>query len=107
MQVSFSLFPSSYRNEAVTEEETTRVSVEGETRRGAGREGHEEKHSSFSASLPGRRREEINVHEEDRERRPRRTEKDNVTIYEEEDRYRDDRPRDRERVDRVEIERDR
>ena len=103
IQVPFSLFPSSYRNEAVTEEESTRVKVEGETRRGAGREGHEERYSSFSASLPGRRREEVNVYEEDRERRPRRS--DNYTAYEEEDRYREDRPRDR--VDKVEIEQDR
>lgn len=81
------------------------MKVEGETRRGAGREAHEERTSSFSASLPGRRREEVNVYEEDRERRPRRTE--NLTVYEEENRYRDDRPRDRvEKVERIEIEKD-
>ena len=77
------------------------MKVEGDTRRGAGREAHEERYSSFSASLPGgRRKEEVNVYEEreEREHRPRRTE-----IYED-DRYREHRPRDR--VDRVEIERE-
>ncbi len=77
------------------------MKVGGETRRGAGREGHEERRSSFSLSLPGgTRKEEVNVHEdrEEREHRPRRTE-----IYEE-DQHREQRPRDR--VDRVEIERE-
>ena len=103
VQVPFSIFPSSYRNEAVTEEETTRVKVEGDTRRGAGREGREERYSSFSASLPGgRRKEEVNVYEEreEREHRPRHSE-----IYEEDNRDREHRPRDR--VDHVEFERER
>lgn len=79
------------------------MKIEGDTRRGAGREGHEERYSSFSASLPGgRRKDEINVYEEreERENRPRQSE-----VYVEDDRYREHRPRDR--VDHVEIERER
>ena len=77
------------------------MKVEGETRRGAGREGHEERRSSFSLNLPGgSRKEEVNVYEdrEEREHRPRRTE-----VYEE-DHRREHLPRDR--VDRIEIERE-
>ena len=79
------------------------MKVEGETRRGAGREGVEERYSSYSASVPGRRREEVNIYEEDRDRRPRRS--DNLEVYEEDDRHHKDHHRDR--VDRVEIERER
>ncbi|MCJ1358303.1 MAG: hypothetical protein MMC33_008302 [Icmadophila ericetorum] len=115
--IPFSVFPSSYRSDAVTE--TTRVRVEGEAdlpppASRVGREGHEEKYSSFSASLPGRQteekkkvdirieketpnsyhREELVVKEEDRDRyrRPR----EEVKVYEQE-RYR------RERVPEVEV----
>ena len=87
----------------MTEEESTRVRVEGDTRRGAGREGHEEQYSSFSASLPGgRRKEEVNVYgdREEREHRPHRSE-----TYIEDDQRREHHPRDR--VERVEIERER
>lgn len=78
------------------------MKVQGESRRGAGREGHGERYSSFSASSPGtRRKEDVNLYEEreEREYRPHQTE-----IFEEEDRHREHRPSDR--VDRIEIERD-
>ncbi|SLM34909.1 woronin body major protein [Lasallia pustulata] len=90
--IPFSVFPSSYRSDAAIE--TTRTRVEGEVNLppGAsrvGREGHETRYSSFSANLPGRRRdqtryeeEEINIRESDRTNRPRRRE--DVTVYEEE-----------------------
>lgn len=87
-QVPFSLFPSSYRNEAVSEEESSRVRVEGDTRRGAGREGYEQRYSSFSASLPtGHRKEEIDYYAGDRERRSRHAE--DLSTYAEFDRHRD------------------
>ncbi|MCJ1276634.1 hypothetical protein MMC21_004440 [Puttea exsequens] len=79
-------FPSSYRNDAA-EETTTRVDVEGENNQRVGRQGHEARYSSFSASVPGRKdrtsyeKEEVKVYEDDRERRPRR--KEDVTVYEE------------------------
>ncbi|MCJ1299506.1 hypothetical protein MMC08_002298 [Hypocenomyce scalaris] len=107
--IPFSVFPSSYRSDAVTE--TTRTRVEGEVNLppGAprvGREGHETRFSSFSANLPGRRRgqtryeeEEINVREEDRTYRPRRRE--DVTVYEEE------RPQQQDRFAEVELSRER
>ena len=107
--IPFSVFPSSYRNDAA--EETTRVRVERESNQRVGREGHESKYSSFSASLPARKdrtrydEEEVKVYEEDRERRPRRKE-DDVTVYAEEDRYRSDRHhRDHDRTG-VEVTRD-
>ncbi|MCJ1405045.1 hypothetical protein MMC11_008271 [Xylographa trunciseda] len=84
--VPFSIFPSSYRSDVV--DETTRTRVEGEvnTER-VGREGHETRTTSFSASLPGRGRqeqEEVKIYDEDRNRRPRRTE--DIKVYEEHDR---------------------
>ncbi|MCJ1367568.1 hypothetical protein MMC16_006702 [Acarospora aff. strigata] len=96
--IPFSVFPSSYRSDAV--KETTHVRVEGEaslpprTSR-VGREGHETRYSSFSTTLPDRKertryeKEEITVHEEDPDRRPRR--KEDFTVYEEEGRYRPER----------------
>ncbi|MCJ1484592.1 hypothetical protein MMC06_004763 [Schaereria dolodes] len=107
--IPFSVFPSSYRSDAVTE--STRVRVEGEANlpSGAsrvGREGHESRFSSFSASLPHRggdrtsyKKEEVKVFEEDRNRRPRRPE--DIAVYEEEDRHR------RERFPEVELSRER
>ncbi|MCJ1286105.1 hypothetical protein MMC26_005448 [Xylographa opegraphella] len=84
--VPFSIFPSSYRSDVV--DETTRTRVEGEvnTER-VGREGHETRTTSFSASLPGRGRqeqEEVKIYDEDRNRRPRRSE--DIRVYEERDR---------------------
>ncbi|PSN59960.1 hypothetical protein BS50DRAFT_640402 [Corynespora cassiicola Philippines] len=87
--IPFSVFPSSYRSDAVTKE-STKVQVEGEQQLPAqashvGREGHEEHHSSFSATVhhqpppppppPSQGRdtyvkEEVHIHEEDRIRRP-------------------------------------
>ena len=96
--IPFSVFPSSYRSDAATG--TTRVRVEGEATLPSGgasrvgREDHETRYSSFSASLPNRKErtryeeEEVKVYEEDRIRRPRRRE--DVTVYEEEDQYRQD-----------------
>ncbi|MCJ1239452.1 hypothetical protein MMC14_007448 [Varicellaria rhodocarpa] len=96
--IPFSVFPSSYRSDAVSETETTRVRVAGEANlppeaSRVGREGHETRYSSFEASLPGRKdrtvydKEEVKVYEEDRSRRPRRNEED-ITVYEERDRHR-------------------
>lgn len=97
--IPFSVFPSSYRSDAATE--TTRVRVEGEATLPAGgasrvgREDHETRYSSFSASLPNRKErtryeeEEVRVYEKDSTRRPRRREE--VTTYEEEDRHRQER----------------
>ena len=91
--IPFSFFPSAYRDE--TEEETTRVKVEGETRQRE-RVGREDRYSSVSASLPGRNdrtrydEEEVRIYEEDRDRRPAR--KEDTVIYDnEQDRYRDHR----------------
>ena len=86
----FSVFPSSYSNTTSTEEETTRVRVEGEANLPRRREDQETRYSSYSATGSNRDRtrydkEEVRVYEEDRERRPRREE--DVTVYEE-DRYR-------------------
>ena len=65
---------------------TTQVQGEVNTER-VGREGHETRYSSFSASLPGRGRpeEEVKIYDEDRNRRPRRTEE--VKVYEERNRF--------------------
>ncbi|MCJ1409916.1 hypothetical protein MMC19_004000 [Ptychographa xylographoides] len=87
--VPFSIFPSSYRSDVAEETTATRTRVEGEvnTER-VGREGHETRYSSFSASLPGRGRqeqEEVKVYDEDRNRRPRRTE--DIKVYEERERF--------------------
>ena len=52
-----------------------------------GREGHETRYSSFSASVPnrGRLEEEVKVYDEDRNRRPRR--KEDFPVYEERTRF--------------------
>lgn len=97
--IPFSVFPSSYRSDAATE--TTRVRVEGEATLPSGgasrvgREDHETRYSSFSASSPDRKSRtrveeaEVKVYEEDHIQRPHH--KENVTVYEEEDRYRQER----------------
>ena len=84
------------------------MEVKGEVNQRVGREGHEARYSSFSASLPGRKdrtqyeREEVKVYEDDRERRPRR--KEDVTVYEEEDRHHRDHHRDHhDHHDRTEV----
>ena len=75
--IPFSFFPSAYRDE--TEEETNSVEVKSESRQKE-RVGREERYSSVSASLPGRKdrtrydAEEVHIHEEDRVRRPTRRE---------------------------------
>ncbi|KAG8525875.1 uncharacterized protein KY384_000635 [Bacidia gigantensis] len=91
--IPFSFFPSAYRDES--EEEITHVKVEGETTQRE-RVGREDRYSSVSASLPGRKdrtrydEEEVHIHEENRDRRP--TRKEETVIYDkEEDRYRDNR----------------
>jgi len=84
--VPFSIFPSSYRSDVV--DETARTRVEGEvTTERVGREGHETRYSSFSASLPGRGRaeEEVKIYDEDRSHRPRRTEE--IKVFEERERF--------------------
>ncbi|KAL9098004.1 MAG: hypothetical protein Q9163_006245, partial [Psora crenata] len=77
------------------EVETTRVEVKGEARQKE-RVGREERYSSVSASLPGRKdrtrydEEEVRIHEEDRDRRP--TRKEETVIYDNEgDRSREER----------------
>ncbi|KAL9124020.1 MAG: hypothetical protein Q9217_006607 [Psora testacea] len=81
------------RDESV--QETTRVEVTGESSQKE-RVGREERYSSVSASLPGRKdrtrydEEEVRIHEEDRDRRP--TRKEETVIHDNEgDRYRDER----------------
>ncbi|EON65695.1 hypothetical protein W97_04934 [Coniosporium apollinis CBS 100218] len=75
--IPFSVFPSSYRSDAVTAE-TTHVKVEGtaSTSSRVGREGHETHFTSVSATLPGRKdrrtEEEVHIYEEDRIRHPAR-----------------------------------
>ncbi|OAL51685.1 hypothetical protein IQ07DRAFT_642613 [Pyrenochaeta sp. DS3sAY3a] len=76
--IPFSVFPSAYRN--AEKSESTTVKVEGEAKvteqASHGREGHEETHATFSAtvSAPNRRdthiKEEVRVYEEERLRRP-------------------------------------
>jgi hypothetical protein len=75
--IPFSIFPSSYRSDAV--ETTTQTHIEGEVnlspeQQSAGREGY---HSSFSANLPPQEQhyteEQVRItREEDRYRRPSR-----------------------------------
>lgn len=85
------------------------MEVKGKVNQRVGREGHEARYSSFSASLPGRKdrtqyeKEEVKVYEDDRERRPRR--KEDVTVYEEEDRHHRDHHHDehRDHHDRTEV----
>ncbi|KAI9832031.1 MAG: hypothetical protein M1819_004575 [Sarea resinae] len=108
--IPFSVFPSSYRSDAVTTE-ATQVQVEEaeidlpSRASRVGREGHaqETSYSSFEASLPPRKdrdrsryeQESVNVYEEERPR-PRRREdfrrpdsrREDFTVYEESDRYR-------------------
>ncbi|KAI9709993.1 MAG: hypothetical protein M1820_003071 [Bogoriella megaspora] len=90
--IPFSVFPSSYRSDAVTTETTT-VEAEGQLPARSsrvGREGHETtRYSSYEAELPARRKggrrteEDVHIYEEERRRPGRRTEED-VHIYEEE-----------------------
>ncbi|OCK95812.1 uncharacterized protein K441DRAFT_676683 [Cenococcum geophilum 1.58] len=110
--IPFSVFPSSYRSDAVTEQ-TTQVKVEGEVNLPSqashvGREGHETSFTSFSETVPGERtdrryEEEVRVYEQDRVRRPvqREERREEVRIYEKDRRY----PKDR--VSEVEISRER
>ncbi|KAF2792968.1 hypothetical protein K505DRAFT_245429, partial [Melanomma pulvis-pyrius CBS 109.77] len=92
--IPFSVFPSSYRSDAVTKE-TTKVKVEGEAKLPSkpeqfGREGHEEEdYESFSATVPPpaprrdtRYKEEVRVYEQDRVRRPAQH-REEVHIHEE------------------------
>ncbi|KAH7409882.1 hypothetical protein DE146DRAFT_751610 [Phaeosphaeria sp. MPI-PUGE-AT-0046c] len=93
--IPFSVFPSAYRNAEV--KESTSVKVEGEAKvsqqASHGREGHEETHESFSATVhqqpnqptqPIHRdthvKEEIHIHEQERVRRPQHREQ--VHIHE-------------------------
>ncbi|KAK5011371.1 hypothetical protein LTR60_004743, partial [Cryomyces antarcticus] len=83
--IPFSVFPSSYRSDAVTESTEVRVgaTLPAQPAR-VGREGHETRYSSYSAALPNRkdRRYEEHVYEEDRVRRPGRGEEE-IHIHEE------------------------
>ncbi|KAF2179357.1 hypothetical protein K469DRAFT_596250, partial [Zopfia rhizophila CBS 207.26] len=120
--IPFSVFPSSYRSDAVTKE-STQVKVEGEEKLPSkashvGREGHEEHYESFSATVPADRRdtrfkEEVRVYEEDRIRRPAGS-REEVHIYEQDRRYPQQPPQQyqqqeqrREHVSEVEYSRDR
>ncbi|KAI9695916.1 MAG: hypothetical protein M1836_006033 [Candelina mexicana] len=106
--IPFSVFPSSYRSDATSS--STQVRVEGEANLPSrtsrvGREGHETRYSSFSASLPNRKdksryeEEVVNVYEGDQDRQTRRRE--NITVYNEEDR------RQQEHLPEVEVTRER
>ncbi|KAF2823110.1 hypothetical protein CC86DRAFT_469669 [Ophiobolus disseminans] len=76
--IPFSVFPSAYKNAEV--KESASVKVEGEAKvsqqQTLGREGHEETHESFSATVhaPNHRdtyvKEEVRIHEEEHLRRP-------------------------------------
>ncbi|CAO2653899.1 Nn.00g106320.m01.CDS01 [Neocucurbitaria sp. VM-36] len=106
--IPFSVFPSAYRN-AETQESTT-VKVEGEAKvseqASHGREGHEETHATFSATVnaPNRRdthvKEEVRVYEEERLRRPQHREE--VHIHEQ-TRFREPEQQRTQRSDRVEF----
>ncbi|KAL9086272.1 MAG: hypothetical protein Q9165_007187 [Trypethelium subeluteriae] len=91
--IPFSVFPSSYRSDAVTEttKEEAEVRLPSQTSR-VGREGHETRYSSFQAEQTGRRgdrryEEDVRIYEEDRDprRRPSRREdrREDIHIYEE------------------------
>ncbi|KAJ4374760.1 hypothetical protein N0V83_001836 [Neocucurbitaria cava] len=107
--IPFSVFPSAYRN-AETQESTT-VKVEGEAKvseqASHGREGHEETHATFSATVnaPNRRdthvKEEVRVYEEERLRRPQHREE--VHIHEQ-TRFREPEQQRVQRSDRVDFE---
>ncbi|KAI9755689.1 MAG: hypothetical protein M4579_004187 [Chaenotheca gracillima] len=98
--IPFSVFPSSYRSDAV--ESTTKVRVEGELDRSSssrvGREGQESRYTSYEATLPHRKdlrpsrvdEEDLTVYEEDRRRRGPRRYEEEFTVVEEDRR----RPRD-------------
>ena len=76
--IPFSVFPSAYRN--AENKESTSVKVESEVKveqqASHGREGHEETHESFSATVHGPQhqdthvKEEVRIYEEERLRRP-------------------------------------
>ncbi|ORY12944.1 hypothetical protein BCR34DRAFT_481872, partial [Clohesyomyces aquaticus] len=115
--IPFSVFPSSYRSDAVTKE-STKVKVEGEVQapsQHVGREGHEEHYESFSATtkVPADRRdtrfkEEVRVYEEDRVRRPAHTSatthREEVHVVEKDRRYPQQQPEQRrERFSAVEF----
>ncbi|KAH7081347.1 woronin body major protein [Paraphoma chrysanthemicola] len=91
--IPFSVFPSAYRNAEV--KETTSVKVEGEaklTQASHGREGHEETHESFSATVHAPQpqaqhrdtyiKEEVRITEEERLRRPQPQLREEVHIRE-------------------------
>ncbi|KAF1829576.1 hypothetical protein BDW02DRAFT_509598, partial [Decorospora gaudefroyi] len=76
--IPFSVFPSAYRNAEVKESTTVQVESEAKVEQQAshGREGHEETHESFSATVHAPHQhdthvtEEVRIHEEERIRRP-------------------------------------
>tara|TARA_R110002003_G_scaffold251_8_gene17812 strand:- start:3919 stop:4311 length:393 start_codon:yes stop_codon:yes gene_type:complete len=97
--IPFSVFPSAYRNAEV--KETTSVKVEGEAKLSQashGREGHEETHESFSATVHAPQhhdtyvKEEIRITEEERLRRPQPQHREEVHIREQ-TRYRQPEPK--------------
>ena len=108
--IPFSVFPSSYRSDAVTTE-TDQVKVEGEVNLPSSRVGREGHEARYSYSETDRYREDDVRVEEDRtyRRRPGRREekvREEVRIYERDQRDREERPAGRtttrvEEVDRV------
>ncbi|KAJ4338143.1 hypothetical protein N0V87_004118 [Didymella glomerata] len=93
--IPFSVFPSAYRN--AVNQETTSTKVEGEVKlpepQAHGREGHEETHETFSATVhqhqhqqPPREthvKEEVRIYEEERRRPQQQPVREDVHIHEE------------------------
>lgn len=113
--IPFSVFPSSYRSDAVTEQSQVKVEAEAHLSEKAsrvGREGHEARYSASEASAAPTRKEqrfeeEVRVYEKDSRRRPASRREEEIHIYERDDR----RPPRSERFEReryeVDIERER
>ncbi|KAI9657316.1 MAG: hypothetical protein M1821_002996 [Bathelium mastoideum] len=87
--IPFSVFPSSYRSDAVIEstKEEAEVRLPAQASR-VGREGHETRYASYQSEQTGRRgdrryeEEDVRIYEEDRRRRPARRHED-IRVYEE------------------------
>ncbi|KAF3035682.1 hypothetical protein E8E12_005206 [Didymella heteroderae] len=91
--IPFSVFPSAYRN--AVNQETTSTKVEGEVKlpepQPHGREGHEETHESFSATVHQQQqlprethvKEEVRIYEEERRRPQQQPVREEVHIHEE------------------------
>ncbi|KAF1943881.1 hypothetical protein EJ02DRAFT_432847 [Clathrospora elynae] len=98
--IPFSVFPSAYRNAEVKESTTAQVEQEQKVSQESahGREGHEEIHESFSATVhaPAHRdtqvKEEVRIYEEERLRRPQPAQHSEEVHIHEQTRYRNPQP---------------